>query len=174
METLYNKIIAEFEKTVNKEKYNEQNIPFIVYIDLYAGQDQFEENFELFIQPALLMDWEIDHTTTPPTALVNFFCCYEQLRDTSNISLNREKGLDFLKYVGITDKILNGLESETTGKLELVSEGFNKMDSIVDIYLLTYQCSYNGRKKNPPGNYQEGKYDTLNLQPNLIQKFEFD
>ncbi len=69
------------------------------------------------------------------------------------------------------DEVARTIESEDTGKLELVSEGFNKMDSIVDIYLLTYECSYSGRK-NPLDKYQAGDYDKLNLDGNL--KYEFD
>lgn len=173
MKAFYNKVISVFDQAENKEQYLEQNIPFVGYIDLYAGQDQFEENFELFAQPALLIDWGINYETEPPTATITAYCCYEQLRDTSNISLNRDKALKFLDFISITDSLLRTIETETTGKLNLVSEGFNKMDSIVDIYLFTYECSYTGRKKSPRGEYQEGEYDKLNLKTNLVRQFDF-
>ncbi len=90
MKAFYKKVIETFEAQENKDKFTAQNIAAVNYIDIYAGQDQFEENFELFAQPALLIDWDIDHSTDVPTVTINFYCCYEQLRDTSNISLNRQ------------------------------------------------------------------------------------
>lgn len=170
MKSFYKKVIEVFEAQATKDKFTDQNISPVSYIDIYAGQDQFEENFELFAQPALLIDWDIDHSTDVPTVTVNFYCCYEQLRDTSNISLNRELGLKFLDFVATIDEVARTIESEATGKLELVSEGFNKMDSIVDIYLFTYSCS--GKAQKSPRQYEEGDYDTLDLKSNLTIEFD--
>ena len=79
----------------------------------------------------------------------------------------------FLDYINCIDEIVRSIETEVMGKLKIVSEGFHKMDSIVDVYLLTYECSYYGRK-NPRGNYQEGDYDTLDLKGNLVKIIDFD
>jgi hypothetical protein len=171
MNTFYKKAIETFEKEENKQRFINKNISPVQYIDLYAGQEQFEDNFELFSQPALLIDWDVDYQTQPPTATVTLYCCYEQLRDTSNISLNRDLGLKFLDYVAIIDDIARTIESETTGKMEIITEGFHKMDSIVDIYLLTYECSFKGRK-NPLDKYQAGDYDKLDLNKNLTYEFD--
>ena len=165
MKAFYKKLKETFEKSENKTKFTDQNISPVTYIDLYAGQDLNEENFELFAQNALFVDWDIDYSGDTPRATVTFYCCFEQMRDTSNISLNRELGLKFLDYVATIDEIARTIESEDTGKLELVSEGFNKMDSIVDIYLFTYSCS--GKAQKSPQQYEEGDYDKLNLQSNL-------
>lgn len=167
MKTFYNKLIEAFEAVENKAKFTDKNIAPVEYIDLYAGQDQFEENFELFTRPTLLVDWDIDHSGDTPIATITFYCCFEQLRDTSNISLNKDLGLNFLDFIDCIDEIAQTIETEKTGKLEVVSEGFNKMDSIVNVYLLTYECSYVGRK-SPRGDYQEGDYNTLDLKGNLV------
>jgi hypothetical protein len=171
MKTFYNKAIEVFEKPENKAKFTDQNISPVSYIDLYAGQDLNEDNFELFSQPALFIDWDVDYSGDNPRATVTFYCCFEQLRDTSNISLNKDLGLKFLDYVAIIDEIAETIDSETTGKLDIVNEGFNKMDSIVDIYLLTYECSFKGRK-NPLDKYQAGDYNTLDLKGNLTIEFD--
>lgn len=167
MKTFYNKLIEAFEAVENKAKFSDKDIAPVAYIDLYAGQDQFEENFELFSRPTLLVDWDIDYSGDTPLTTVTFYCCFEQMRDTSNISLNKDLGLKFLDFIDCIDEIGQTIETEKTGKLELVSEGFNKMDSIVNVYLLTYECSYAGRK-SPRGDYQEGDYTTLDLQGDLI------
>lgn len=171
MKSFYNKVIEVFEKPENKAKFTDQDISPVGYIDLYAGQDLNEENFELFAHPALFIDWDIDYSGDTPRATVTFYCCFEQLRDTSNISINKDLGLKFLDYIATIDEVAGTITSEETGVLELVSEGFNKMDSIVDIYLFTYECSFLGRK-NPLDKYQAGDYDTLDLHSNL--KHDFD
>ncbi|CAM2903454.1 hypothetical protein [Flavobacterium frigoris] len=171
MKAFYNKLIEAFGTGENKAKFTDKNIAPVEYIDLYAGQDQFEENFELFSRPSLLVDWDIDHSGDAPIATITFYCCFEQLRDTSNISLNKDLALQFLDFIDCIDEIAQTIETEKTGKLEVVSEGFNKMDSIVNIYLLTYECSYSGRK-SPRGDYQEGDYDTLDLKGELTIEFD--
>lgn len=171
MKTFYNKLLATFALADNKAKFTDKNIAPVNYLDLYAGQDLYEENFELFTQPAVFVDWNVDYTGDVPIATLTLYCCYEQLRDTSNISLNKELGLKFLEYIDCIHSIVAPIESETTGKMELVNEGFNKMDSIVDIYLLTYECNYTGRK-NPLQNYEEGEIENLDLTGNL--KYELD
>jgi len=171
MQTFYKKTIEAFEKPENKTLFTDKNVNPVTYIDLYAGQEQFEENFELFAQPALLIEWGVDYSGNTPVATITLYCCFEQLRDTSNISLNRDLGLRFLDYIDTIDEVIQTIETEKTGKPEIVSEGFHKMDSIVDVYLLTYECSFKGRK-SPRGKYQEGDYDTLDLKRKLTVEFD--
>lgn len=171
MQTFYRKLIEVFEKPENKALFTNKNLTPIQYIDLYAAQEQFEENFELFTSNALLVEWSIDYSGDTPIAIFTLYCCYEQLRDTSNISQNRELGLKFLDYIDCINEVAQSIETEKTGKPELVTEGFHKMDSIVDVYLLTYECSYSGRK-NPLSKYQAGDYDKLDMKGTL--KYDMD
>lgn len=171
MQNFYRKLIETFE--ANTAKFTAKNVGAVQYIDLYASQEQFEENFELFAQNALLVEWSVNYDGDTPIATITLYCCFEQLRDTSSISFNRDLGLHFLDYIDCIDQVAQTIETEKTGKLEMVSEGFHKMDSIVDVYLLTYECSYSGRK-NPHDKYQAGYYDKLELKNNLKAKFDFD
>lgn len=174
MKNFYKKIISTFDKEETIDRFIEQSISPVKYIDIYAGQDLDPENFELFSSASLLVEWNIDHNQNPAIANITFHVGYEQLRDTSNISINRELGLKFLDYIDLINEVLSGIESESTGKLKLINEGFNQMDSIVDVYLLQYECSYSGKIKNPQDNYLEGSYEKLNLEGNLVNKFNFD
>ena len=69
-----------------------------------------------------------------------------------------------LNYRAITKEAIYPTRSMGMGKILI---------EIVDVYLLTYECSYYGRK-NPRGNYQEGDYDTLDLKGNLVKIIDFD
>ncbi|WP_413534057.1 hypothetical protein [Empedobacter brevis] len=174
MKNLYKKIISTFDKDEIIDRFVSKQITPVKYIDIYAEQYLDEENFELFSSTSLLVEWNIDHNQNPAIATVTFHVCYEQLRDTSNISYNRELGLNFLDFIDLVNDVLLEIETESTGKLKLINEGFNQMDSIIDVYLLQYECSYFGKIKNPQDNYLEGSYEKLNLEGNLVNKFGFD
>lgn len=169
MKDFYIKTIEAFDKPENQALFTDKGIPFVDYIDIYAGQDLNEENFELFSQPALLLEWEIDHEPDTPLVTITCYCCFEQLRDTSNKSLNRDMALKFLDYVAVIREVIESVTTEKTGKLELVSEGFNKMDSIVDIYLLTFRCSYSNKKQHL---YEEGTVENLKTYGKAVRYFD--
>jgi len=141
MKTFYNRILEEFDKGSVRQKYLDLGISPIGYIDMYAGQEMNEGNFELFACPALLLEWSIDYSGGS-IANVTFYLCYERLGEFSSISQFRDNSLKILDFINVTRQILNGLESPSTGKLNLVSENFHKLDSIVDVYVLNFECSY--------------------------------
>ncbi|MDT8347992.1 MAG: hypothetical protein RQ756_09335 [Flavobacteriaceae bacterium] len=168
MKAFYEKLIERLESPEVRQRFIDAGISPVRYIDLYAGQDLDEENFELFAQNTVLVDWEIDYED-PIKATINIYACFEQLRDTSNLSLNRSIALKFLDYVALVDSVVCSIESESTGKLEILSEGFNKMDSIVDIYLLTYECGFKPRAVDTGG--LEGCVESLNTTGDLGYDF---
>ena len=167
MKTLYKAILNKLKDS--KTAFTEQGITPVNYIDLFADQYFMPEMFELFAENSVLMDWDIDHTSSPAIATLNIHCCYEQLRFTDNLSANTDLGLKFLDYVDIVHKLVSGVTTAQTGKLELNYEGFIKMDSIVDVYMLTYTCSYNGRT-NHKMEYQDGQFEQANIDGNLVEK----
>lgn len=168
MKAFYKKLIQTLEEGDNKALFVQKDITPPKYIDLFADQYFNPEAFDLFHANAVLVEWDIDHNTAPSLATITAHCCYEQLRFTDNTSKNRELGLLFLDYIRLVDKIIRTIESKNTGKLKLVNEGFQKMDSIVDVYLLTYQCSYTPDQETPT--YQDGAYEGLDMDGNLVKK----
>ncbi|MDX8566287.1 hypothetical protein OZ664_19925 [Elizabethkingia sp. HX WHF] len=155
---LLEKFIGETTSEETKDLYRLKGIVPIQHIDLYAGQDQDPEFFELFSFPALLVSWSIDYKQNPAVATVTFRLMYEQLRDTSNQGVNTLEALKFLDFIEITDGILHGLESVHTGKLERASEDLQLEPVITDEYILVYQCSYTGKEKareNPTGHFDD-------------------
>lgn len=161
MKLFYKKVHETFTKPINKKKYTDAGISPVEHINLYAGQDFIPEEFDGFKTPALLLNWNINYSTTPPKANITATLCYEQLRDTSNNSKNLDAALGFIDFTSITDEILKSIETQNTGKLTLVSEG-NKIDeTVTESYELVYECSYNGKTSAPNTGYIKGTIDTI-------------
>lgn len=170
MKLFYNKLIATFKKEETKDRYRTEGIKPPQFIDLYAGQDVIPEKFEAMNYPALLLDWVIDYKAVPPVATLNFHLCYEQLRDTSNLGKNTDEALKFIDFISITDEVLKTIETEHTGKLNLASEGNKLDDTVVDVYDLSYQCSYSGKLVAPQTGYLKGQIENLTQRQGLYAK----
>ncbi len=170
MNLFYKKLIATFKKEETKDLYRTKGIPAPKFVDLYAGQDVIPEKFEVVPFPALLVDWTIDYRSNPPIATLNFSLLYEQLRDTSNFGKNTNEALKFIDFVSITDEVLKTIETEHTGKLNLTTEGNKLDDTVVDVYNLSYQCSYSGKLPAPQTGYIKGEIENLVTRQGLYAK----
>ena len=170
MKLFYKKLIATFGKEEVKDQYRTKGIKPPQFIDLYAGQEYNPEVFEGHNYPAILVDWSIDYRNQPPIATLNFHLCYEQIRDTSSLGKNTEEALKFIDFIWITDEVLKTIETEHTGKLSLITEGHKLDDTVVDVYDLSYQCSYSGKLAAPQTRYIKGQIENLTQRQGLYAK----
>lgn len=170
MKLFYKKLIATFSMEDVKDRYRTAGIVPPQFIDLYAGQEYNPEAFEIHNYPAILVDWSIDYRNQPPIATINFNLLYEQLRDTSNLGQNTDEALKFIEFIAITDEVLKTIETEHTGKLNLNTEGNKLDDTVVDVYTLSYQCSYNGKLAEPQTGYIKGQIENLTTRQGLFTK----
>lgn len=170
MKTFYKKILETFEQESTKDLYRKNGLTPIQFVDIYAEQDLIPEWFEAHHYPALLVGWSINYQPDGAVANLTFHLCYEQLHDTSNLGINTDLALKFLDFIEITDKVLKGIETPNTGKLYLQSEQ-NKIDeTVTDVYLLNYQCSYLGKKQTPQKDYLQGEYDDFSVKKGLFSQ----
>lgn len=145
MKDLYNTIIERLTSEQAKEAYRAKGIPSLKYIDWYRGQYFNFEAHDLLPVPGLLFEFTIAYDDNEGLANVNLHLLYEQARDTSNISVSKEKALRFFDFISVTHTLLEELSSPNTGKLKLISEETLKDDAVVSVYLLSYQTAYTGR-----------------------------
>lgn len=171
MKPFYKQLHEVFAKEENKDRYRKAGIVPVQFIDLYAGQDYNEQFFEAHLFPAVFVRWTIAYTDNyEATATLTFRLCYEQLRDLSNIGASRDEGLKFLDFIHITDEILKTIQTPCTGKLHLVSEDLNIEDTVVDVFTLTYQCSYSGKQKTPQTQGSQGSFETVHIEGKLKER----
>nr|BFF39058.1 hypothetical protein BACY1_08630 [Tenacibaculum mesophilum] len=168
MKNLYLKIIEKFNQAETIERFTEKGLPYIKTIDLYAGQDYNEGAFEAHLFPALFVKWSIDYLQNPPSALLTFRVCWEQLRDTSNLNETPEEALRFIDFINLVDEVLKEIETENTSKFTLLSEELNIEDTITDTHSLNYRCSYTGKSKIAKTNYQAGAIDEVQEQGEIF------
>ena len=148
MKELYKKIIEKLTAPAAAAAYRKAGVPACQFIDLYRGQYLNWEAFDGFPMPAVLFEFNISHSSAAKaTASITLHLCYEQAQDSSSISRRRDSALKFFDFTEVTTQLLEGLESENTGKPELSSEEMVKDDAIVNVYTLTYTCRYKRKRK---------------------------
>lgn len=171
MKALYNTIIQKLTSNEATTAYHNANVPRCKFVDLYRGQYLNWEGFDSFPLPAVLFEFNITHNNNDiATATITLHICYEQPQDTSSISRTKENALKFFDFVDVTFKLLQDLESEHTGKLELVSEEMVKDDAIVNVHLLTYTCQYSGRESIEESKYECVKGENLEINGGLVDR----
>lgn len=136
MENLYTKICDRIDE--RGDLFLKYNLPPVKYVDLYRGQPLMPERFELYTLPALFLEYNIDWKTKQLNLSVHVVT--DQTHSTSSISLNKLSGLQIFTLYKVIKQLLNGLSSETTGKLELASERPAEAD-VVNYQILDFTCS---------------------------------
>ena len=154
MKTLFKTVIEKLNTPEAKAKFQAKQLPPVKFVDLYREQYYTWEQNEVFPCPSVLFEYNINRKNN--TATVTIHCCFEDIRDTSSISKNQDKALSFFDFAGVVSEILEDLESQHTGKLELITEEQAKGDPIVNAYLLHYDCSY--YKEKPNFNYVQAEH----------------
>lgn len=168
MKAFYNQLHEVFSLETTKDLYRQKGIPPVQFIDLYAGQDYMEEFFEVHLFPAIFVRWSINYTDNQSgVATLTFRLAYEQLRDMSSLGQSKTEGLKFMDFIAITDEILKTIQTPTTGKLHLISEELNLEETLLDVFTLTYQCTYYGKQKAPQTKGMQGEYDAVRLETKL-------
>lgn len=171
MKAFYKQLHEVFAKDENKDLYRKSGVVPPQFIDMYAGQDYNDTLFEAHLFPAIFVRWTIAYTDNyEATATLTFRLCYEQLRDLSNLGQNKNEALKFIDFICITDEILKTIETPNTGKLHLINEELNIEDTVVDVFTLTYQCSYSGKQKAPQTQGKQGNFDVVNIEKKLRER----
>ncbi|QSS96599.1 hypothetical protein [Psychroflexus sp. ALD_RP9] len=170
MKAFYLALLQHFED--HKQDFIDAQLKPIKTIDFYAGQDQDPENFNNLFFPALFFSWNINYDNNPekPTAVLEFRLVYENLRDTSNLSLNKEKALAFFDTACLVDALLKELNIKEMGALHLVSEGLEVEPTVTDVYLLNYEALYYANEKTRIRELQEGNINDVILNSHLKAK----
>ena len=158
MKQLYKTITEKLTAPEAVAAYRKAGVPACQFIDLYRGQYLNWEAFDAFPVPAVLFEFNISHSSTAEaTASITLHLCYEQAQDSSSLSRSKDSALKFFDFMDVTARLLEGLESENTGKLELNSEEMVKDDAIVNVYTLAYTCRYKRKGKASKYKFVEGE-----------------
>ncbi|WP_136464929.1 hypothetical protein [Flagellimonas onchidii] len=167
MKVLYKRIVGRLSSKEAKTAYQEASVPACKFVDLYRGQYLNWEAFDTFPLPAVLFEYRIN--LKDKTVTITLHVCYEQPQDTSSISKTMDNALKYFDFIEVTNGLIDELESEVNGKLELIDEEMVKDDAIVNVHLLTYTGQYIGRNK------EKFKYTTgedIDMDPGIKHQFD--
>ncbi len=165
MEELYLKILERLQSDDALELFECNNLQSIRYIDLYRGQPIRPERFEAFMLPAVFVGYSINWETQEVT--IDIHVMLDQNHTTSNISPNRLKGLDMIRYYEVLKDLLIDLETSQTTKLRLLNERPIEAD-VVDYQILSFNCRI---EKILLTNNIDTELEELNLEEGVINKY---
>jgi len=166
MKALFTKITDTLTGQAAQVLFKQYNVKPVRYVDLYKGQYQQWEKFEAHRLPAVLFEWQINHNNNPnannSTATVVLHLIYEQIRSSSSL-FNNSDSLAYFDFVTAVTQLVENLEAEHTGKLQLINEASPNPEAIEQAILLTYQCAYTGKAQDKPSKWVYTDEDSVNI-----------
>lgn len=180
MKAFYKKLIEKLTSATAKQTYKDAGLNPVRLVDFYRQQYLVQESFDLLVLPAVLLQYTIvspEEQNKSGEAFITLHLCYEQLRDTSNVSKSVDKALEYLDFIDCTFKLIKNLESDNTGKLKLIGENNDKDDAIINVHLLNFQASYSGKMVSKVEKWDYTEEDTVNLEDDIkiVEKeYNFD
>jgi len=140
MKDLFNKIQEKLTDSDAVALFEAKGLTPIKYFDLFKGQFQSPELFDVLPLPAVLFQWNLNIEEN--TVYISLHFGWEQVRDTSQISASQNKALKFFDYINTIHELINRLESTNTSKLEAVSFEPIDLASVGVAHQLNYKCEY--------------------------------
>ena len=165
MENLYLKICQRIKERA--DLFITNNLPPVNYIDLYRGQPLAPERFELYDLPALFLEYNINWESNLLT--LNVHVVTDQTHSTASISPNRLTGLQIFTLYKVVKQLLNGLSSETTGKLKLTGERPAEAD-VVNYQILDFTCSI--EESELEEKFAQGTIEKLTIKKKLTYNID--
>lgn len=117
MVQLFPIIIDAFE--AKKEWFTNNNLPAIAFIDMYMGQPVNPDEFE-FTLPAIFIDYSIDWAQE--LIQVDAHVLTEFAEDSGSVFTNKSKGLDYLRTLAISKRVITNLKTDFISRLKPLSE----------------------------------------------------
>lgn len=152
-------------------RFAEESLKPVKHYNLYRGQYEAPERFELFKCPAVFVDfsisWEGNQASNMGECTVNLHVVTEALADpSSDNTINQLAGLEILKYHAIIKELTEGVESTETGKLACTREAPN-LTGVLPAYIMSFSSSI-AKEDMDAGNYLDGDIEDVQIQKTYV------
>jgi hypothetical protein len=155
----------------NKNKFTEAGLNDNFFIDIYHSQPTEPELYEYFSLPALFIDYSMtgQGKNQPRLITMTIHIIVDEMPDASNISEQKQNGLNRFTYCLLLQKILEGERLHKTSPLRFVSE------NIIDEPVINYHSQiyeFEAYLDDMLSNVSQimGEFEKLNIYGNLINK----
>ncbi|MBI9063267.1 MAG: hypothetical protein JEZ14_14900 [Marinilabiliaceae bacterium] len=139
MDQIYQKIIETFN--ANSQVFVERNLPPVRQVDIYMGQPDAPEIFELFL-PGVFVEWGITPGTNgePDQLQLDFHILQEPGTHTEHFSARLTEGLEYILMVKTVKYLVNRLRAENSTPLTYAGER-PRVTPFFKYHIVSYTCS---------------------------------
>jgi hypothetical protein len=173
MKILYQAILTAFQS--GAEIFTNDGLMPPVFIDLYDSQPEIPDQFE-FMCPAIFLDysiaWEKNGMQRIGTVTMDVHVLTDATPSTSSISGRLPEGLKKIDYYEAVVNILEGITTEETSGLVLVSERPVSTDYF-NYHILAFSCTIS-RTINDTRRFIDGKIEEINTSGKIRERLAFD
>lgn len=165
-------LLSLYEKIEeNKEKFEDAELNGNFFIDVYRSQPLQPELYEYFSLPAIFVDYQMTGQGKNKQRLITMtiHIITDELPDASNISEQKETGLQRFNYCLLLQSILEGCTLGETTQLKFISE--NTIDEpVVNYHSQTYEFEAYLQDMLSDSKRIFGEFERLNIYGSLILK----
>lgn len=146
METLYKTITDTFNN--NPQVFTDRLLPVPRTIDIYMGQPEDPEGWEVF-EPAIFLNWSIapQSNNDPDLLTLEVHLVQDPGAATENFSDQLTEGLEYLRMIKAVKYILNKLRADNTTPLKWAGERPGA-SAFYRYHIITYTCSIDGNNES--------------------------
>jgi hypothetical protein len=156
----------------NKHKFAERNLNGDFFIDVFRSQPYEPELYEYFSLPAIFVDYTMQGQgkNKPRLVTLTLHVITDEMPDASNISEQKDIGMNRFLYHILLQEILEGCKLGRTKPLEFTSE--NIIDApVINYHTQTYQLeSYLHDMFVDNIDIVLGEFERLNIYSKLREK----
>ena len=165
-------LLSLYEKIEeNKSKFDNLELNGDFFIDVYRTQPFQPELYEYFSLPAIFVDYQMvgQGKNKPRLITLTLHIVVDELPDASNISEQKEAGLQRFNYCLLLQSILEGCTLNKTTQLKFISENIID-EQVVNYHSQTYEFEAYLSDMLGDTEYILGEFERLNIFGSLVKK----
>ncbi|MCL2328454.1 MAG: hypothetical protein FWC39_08065 [Bacteroidetes bacterium] len=157
----------------NKAQFEKYKLSGDFFIDVYRTQPFQPEMYEYFSLPAIFIDYTMSGQgkNNPRIVTMTIHIVVDELPDASNISEQKEVGLQRFNYCLLLQHILEGCMLDKTSQLKFISENIID-EQVVNYHTQTYE--FEVYLKDMLGDFERiyGEFERLNIFGSLVKNYK--
>lgn len=155
----------------NKSRFESAGLNGNFFIDVYRSQPHEPELYEYFSLPALFVDYSMtgQGKNQPRLVTMTVHIVVDEMPDASNISEQKEAGLQRFTYCLLIQSVLEGCRLDKSTPLRFVSE--NIIDEpVINYHSQAYEFEVYLEDMITDVSHIIGEFERLNIYGNLLLK----
>jgi hypothetical protein len=152
----------------NKSKFEASGLSGDFFIDVYRSQPHEPELYEYFSLPALFVDYSMtgQGKNQPRLITMTIHIVVDEMPDASNISEQKEAGLQRFTYCLLLQSVLEGCRLDKSTPLRFVSENIID-ESVINYHSQIYEFEVYLEDMITDISTITGEFERLNIYGNL-------